>query len=175
MMNGTVHVVGPSPTPTPTRTPTQTRTPTPSPSPTPTSTATPTPTLSPTVTLTPTVPTPNAFFSVAPCRAVDTRTGVPLAAGSTRAFPIGGVCGIPLTAKAVSINVTVTSPTAMGDLRLFPGGTGQPLVSTINYRAGQTRANNAIVALGASSDIAIKCDQATGTVHVIIDVNGYAE
>ena len=181
-MNGTVHVVAPkTPTETPTRTPTRTPSPTPTPTLTPSRTATPTttfsptPTLTPTVTRTPTIPTPNAFFSVAPCRAVDTRTDLPLAAASVRTFVIGGACGIPASAKAVSINITVTSPTAAGDLRLFPNGTALPLVSTINYRAGQTRANNAIVSLGAAADLSIRCDQATGTVHVIIDVNGYAE
>jgi plastocyanin len=179
MMNGIVHVVGPSPTPTQTRTPT--RTPTPTATRTSTFTATPThtptATLTPTVTLTPTQPTPRAFFSVAPCRAVDTRAAdaPALAAGSTRTFALAGKCGIPASANAVSLNVTVTAPTAAGDLRIFPGGTSQPLVSTINYRAGQTRANNAIAGLGESGDLSIKCDQTTGTVHVIIDVNGYAE
>jgi plastocyanin len=174
MMNGTVHVVAPqSPTPTPTTTRTSTFTRTPTFTSTPT--LTPSPSSTPTVTLSPTPPTPRAFFSLDPCRAVDTRSDVPLAAGATRTFPIGGTCGVPATARAVSINITVASPTAAGDLRLFPGGTSQPLVSTINYRAGQTRANNAIVALGTGADLAIKCDQLTGTVHVIIDVNGYAE
>ena len=52
-------------------------------------------------------------------------------------------------AAAVSINVTITQPTASGDLRVHPGESAIPLVSTINYRPGQTRANNAIVPLGA--------------------------
>jgi hypothetical protein len=108
---------------------------------------------------------------------VDTRAAdaPALAAGSTRTFALTGKCGIPASANAVSLNITVAAPTAAGDLRIFPGGTSQPLVSTINYRAGQTRANNAIAGLGETGDLSIKCDQTTGTVHVIIDVNGYAE
>ncbi|HMF08929.1 MAG TPA: hypothetical protein VKJ00_07310, partial [Thermoanaerobaculia bacterium] len=57
---------------------------------------------------------------------------------------------------------------------LFPGGTSLPLVSEINYSAGQTRANNAVVALGASGDLTVHCDEATGAaVELIIDTTGY--
>jgi plastocyanin len=166
-MNGVVHVAMPG-TPTFTSTPTRT----------PTATPTPTPTLTSTVTPTPTPPIPLGFFAVTPCRALNTLTSNPpaLAAGSTRTFVLAGKCGIPPTAQAVSLNVTVTQPAADGDLRLFPGGAPlPPPASTINYRANQTRANNAIVALGPSGDVAVKCDQASGTVHLIVDVNGYAE
>jgi len=58
-------------------------------------------------------------------------------------------------------------------LILFPGGSPQALVSTINYRAGLTRANNAIVPLGANGTLSAACGQATGTTHFILDVNGY--
>jgi len=43
----------------------------------------------------------------------------------------------------------------------------------MNWRPGQTRANNAVISLGASGDITVHVDQASGTVHFIIDVNGY--
>jgi len=72
----------------------------------------------------------------------------------------------------VSLNVTVTQPTGAGDLRLYPAGQSAPLVSTINWVAGQTRANNAVAALSATG-LAVQCDQASGTVHLILDVNGY--
>jgi hypothetical protein len=62
-------------------------------------------------------------------------------------------CGIPTTAQAISVNATVTQLTAAGDLRLFAGGTAAPLSTTIKYRAGQTRANNAIVSLGAAGGV----------------------
>jgi hypothetical protein len=48
-----------------------------------------------------------------------------------------------------------------------------PLVSTINYSPGQTRANNAIAVLSASGALTVQCDQAGGTTELIIDVNGY--
>jgi hypothetical protein len=75
----------------------------------------------------------------------------------------------------VSLNVAVTQASALGNLRIYPAGTHVPLVSTVNYRAGQTRSNNAVVALNASGQLAAFNGQASGTTHVILDVNGYFE
>ncbi|HEY6552597.1 MAG TPA: Calx-beta domain-containing protein, partial [Vicinamibacteria bacterium] len=118
------------------------------------------------------------FYSVTPCRVLDTRVapqGPALSAGVTRSVVVGGVCGVPKAASAVSLNVTVVSPTGAGNLRLFPAGLGVPLVSAINYSVGQTRANNATVALSPDGLLAVFCGQAAGTVDLIVDVNGYFE
>jgi len=123
---------------------------------------------------------PLAYYTVTPCRLVDTRNaagpwgGPALLAGADRTFAVVGQCGIPGTARAVSANVAATqSTTGPGFLTLYPAGVSLPLASTVNYGAGQTRANNAIVPLGAAGDLAVHCGQASGTAHVIIDVNGY--
>ena len=119
------------------------------------------------------------YFTVTPCRVADTRGptgaygGPALAANADRTFVIGGQCGIPANAQAVSFNYTITQPTAQGDLRSFPAGGTLPLVSTLNWRPGQTRANNAIIPLGPAGDVVVHVDQANGTVHFIIDVNGF--
>ena len=124
-------------------------------------------------------PVPTQIFTLTPCRVLDTRNpngplgGPAITVGPDRTFVLAGHCGIPITAKALSINVTITQPTAQGDLRIYPGGSPLPLVSAINYRPGQTRANNAIAPLGPAGDLLVHCDQASGTVHLIIDVNGY--
>jgi hypothetical protein len=124
-------------------------------------------------------PTATRFYTVTPCRAVDTRNaagpwgGPALAANSDRTFALGGRCGIPTTAKAVSVNLTVVQGTAGGDLRLYPAGSGMASSSAINYSAGQTRANNATAALGTSGGLVVRCDQSQGNVQAIIDVNGY--
>jgi uncharacterized repeat protein (TIGR01451 family) len=121
------------------------------------------------------------YFTLAPCRVVDTRGGAPiggpvLQGQETRVFTVTSTCGIPTTATAISINVTVTQPSAVGHVRLFPAGVPLPQVSSINYVAGQTRANNAIVALNPSGAMAAFVGQAAGTtVHLIVDVNGYFE
>jgi glucose/arabinose dehydrogenase len=119
------------------------------------------------------------FYTVTPCRVLDTRDpagpwgGPSLAAGTDRAFPIGGRCGIPATARAVSVNVTVTAPTDFGHLVLFPAGGVPPTTSAINFRPGQTRANNAIVTVGPAGDIVVRTGMASGGVQFILDVNGY--
>jgi len=123
------------------------------------------------------------YFTLPPCRVVDTRGGggVPiggpvLQGQETRVLAVAGNCGIPATAKAISINLAVTQSTAAGHLRLLPAGQAMPNVSSINYAAGQTRANNAIVSLDFSGHLAAFVGQPTGTtVHLIIDVNGYFE
>jgi len=119
------------------------------------------------------------FYTVTPCRVADTRDpagpygGPALTANVDRTFVVAGRCGVPVGAKAVALNLAVTGPTAAGDLRVFPAGAGLPLVSAINWNAGQTRANNAVIRLGASGDLTVHPDQSSGTVHFILDLNGY--
>jgi hypothetical protein len=172
-------------TPTPTNTPTATGTPTitntpPPPSPTPTPTRThpgqqpPTPTPTPTPT-----PLPFGFYTLEPCRVADTRDptgpfgGPSLQAGAVRTFTMTGRCGVPTEATAVSVNVVVTEPGGPGHLTVFPAGSPLPLASTLNYVSGQTRANNAIVPIGAGGGISVLCGQSSGTAQFIVDVNGY--
>jgi len=120
-----------------------------------------------------------SFYTVTPCRVIDTRDpagafgGPALAAGATRGVTVGGQCGISNVAIAVSVNVTVIAPTAGGYLTLFPSGAPMPVASTINYRAGQIRANNAILALGTGGAVSVFGGQGSGTVHFVVDVNGY--
>jgi len=124
---------------------------------------------------------PGSFFSVTPCRVLDTRGtagpygGPALAANLSRAFALAGRCGIPASARVVAVNLTVTEPTAAGHLILYPAGEAVPLASTVNYAAGQTRANNAIAGLSPAGALAIRCGQASGTAHVVLDVTGYFE
>jgi uncharacterized repeat protein (TIGR01451 family) len=122
------------------------------------------------------------FYSLSPCRIIDSRAtggvpisggGYPLFSGSTVTVDVRGACGLPGNAIAISFNATVTQPTAPGNLRIYPGGIPTPGTSAMNYTAGQTRANNGIVFLGADGKLSLFCGQATGSTHVILDVNGY--
>lgn len=169
-----------TPTPTPTNTPTPTSTTSTTPTVTPTGTPpTPTPTGTPTPTATPTPTPPFGLYTVVPCRLADTRNangplgGPSLQAGAIRTFPVPGSCGVPPEATSISVNVTVTGPTAGGHLTVFPANAPLPLASTLNYSAGQTRANNAIVPLGTTGAISVFCGQSSGTTDFIVDVNGY--
>jgi hypothetical protein len=128
---------------------------------------------------------PYQFFSVTPCRIVDTRnppvpagTGGPaLVAGSPRNFPIAGQCGVPVAAKAAVLNVTLVQPSTDGFLLIWPYNTAMPTVSTINAAAGDPAiANGAIVPLTADPSFNISLVYGTaapGTAHVILDVTGY--
>ena len=114
------------------------------------------------------------YFTVTPCRIVDTRTTTPLGSGETRGFTIAGSCGIPSTATAISINITSVSPTAPGHLILYPSHLDRPETSSINFTANRDRANNAVLALAPDGTIEGFASVA-GTVHLVLDVNGYFE
>ncbi len=102
--------------------------------------------------------------------------GGPALVGSTDRFlTLPGRCGIPPTAIAVVANVTVTQPTAAGSLSLYPAGSMPAGTSTISYRAGQTRGNNARLAIGTDGAVFVRCTQPSGGVHLIVDVSGYFE
>jgi uncharacterized repeat protein (TIGR01451 family) len=121
------------------------------------------------------------FFTVAPCRVIDTRNAVgplggpALGAGLDRNFLVAGTCGIPSTAKAISVNIAVTGATVAGNVRIHPGRSPIPQISSINYTAARTRSNNAIVALNSLGELAVFAAQTSGTVHFILDVTGYFE
>lgn len=124
---------------------------------------------------------PALFYTVTPCRVADTRDpagpygGPALSSGVERNFLLWNRCGVPATARAVSVNLTVTEPGGQGHLTLYPAGSPVPPVSTINYGPGQTRANNAIVTLGPVGELTVRCVQTQLQVHAILDVNGYFE
>jgi len=117
------------------------------------------------------------FYTLAPCRLVDTRrpTGSALAlpGGTSRRFPAAGSCGIPVGATALAVNVTVVSPTVAGHLSLFPGDQAPPPSSTVSYAAAQTRATSAVVGLDAAGGLAAYVGQTSGSVHLVVDVTGY--
>jgi hypothetical protein len=110
---------------------------------------------------------------------IDTRNpsgpsgGPALAAGSARTFPVGGSCGIPASAKAVAANLAIVLPTDVGDLRLYPASVSAPMASTVNFKSGIVRANNAIVPLGSSGQITVQCDMLSGATDFFLDVYGY--
>ncbi|HVR11111.1 MAG TPA: hypothetical protein VMW75_23910 [Thermoanaerobaculia bacterium] len=123
-----------------------------------------------------------------PCRVFDTRTtgpqtnGSPLNGGPSVFFRIQGYCGIPNGAQAVTLNLTIVSPSRQGDMRLYPANVTPHATdpSTINYDAGEVAlANGAIVplapvSLSTDKDLQIVIGmQGPGTVHAIVDVTGY--
>jgi hypothetical protein len=120
------------------------------------------------------------FYPVTPCRVADTRGngfsgafGPPTMGGaSTRSFPISqsSCAGIPATAQAYSLNMTVVPPGPLTYLSVWPAGQSQPVVSTLNSFDGKVVANAAIVPSGTSGAINVFVSNPT---DLIIDINGY--
>ena len=123
------------------------------------------------------------LYTVAPCRIVDTRnapspTGGPsLTQGVSRDFPITTYCGVPSTAKAAVINITMLSVTANGWVTVWQRGLPWPGVSNLNALAGDYAiANGATVALaGGTTDVSVLYGGASpgATTDLLIDVTGY--
>ncbi len=119
----------------------------------------------------------STFHPVTPQRVLDSRDGTggytsPWPAGSSRNLTVTGAAGIPADATAVALNITVTQPSEMGYLTLYPAGATRPLASNINFSRGQTVGNLVVSGVGSDGQVSIYKD-ATGTAHVIADVMGY--
>jgi hypothetical protein len=126
--------------------------------------------------------TPNvnslAFYSIAPCRISDTRNaqgslgGPALARLTTRTIPVQGAtaCGIPANARAYSLNATVIPKQTLGYLTIWPTGSTQPVVSTLNATTGTVVANAAIVPAGTNGSIDAFVTEDT---DLVLDINGY--
>ena len=130
---------------------------------------------------------PYSFFPLTPCRVVDTRGpvgpqgGPALAANTIRSFTVINVnsCGVPSTAKAAAMNITIVSPTDVGDLRIWPYQSPVPLASVINFSTADfALANGVLIPLANISgiDISVQNDMppgSAGTVNLVVDVTGY--
>lgn len=139
----------------------------------------------------------SVFVAVAPCRIVDTRATAAgaIAGGSTRAFNVVGVsnysaqggspagCGIPgfaaaglPTVNAVAMNVIAVTPSAQGNLLVYPTNVTPGISSTLNFPGPSVPlnvANGVIVQVRSDApgnDVSVKPSQTT---HLVIDVTGY--
>jgi PKD repeat protein len=121
---------------------------------------------------------PEGFYTVTPCRVFDSRQGVaPLASGALQTINVGAAgCGIPTTARAVAASFAVVGPTGGGMVTFFPANYPQPSTSNVNFSPGQTRSGNGVLGLATDGTLSIAAAPfvgGNGTVHLIMDVNGY--
>ena len=122
---------------------------------------------------------PLAYYTITPCRVVDTRQpagpygGPALAAGGARRlFQLAGQCGVPADAKAVAANITVVT-SAGGFLSVGPSGVAN-VTSAVNFAAGEVRAGNAVIGLtGDPLGAAWVQNSSTSTTNLLIDLAGY--
>ena len=118
------------------------------------------------------------FVPVQPCRVVDTRGpngpfgGPAFGAGEQRnyAIPSGPCPGIPMSAAAYSLNVTVVPHHSLNFLTTWPTGLTQPAISTLNSYDARIKANAAIVPAGDNASVTVYTTDAT---DVILDIDGY--
>ena len=124
-------------------------------------------------------PMPNTTFTaLAPVRLLDTRKGNGLSgaftSGTPRSVDIAGRGGVPADAVAVAVNLTVPANATGGYVTLSPTPDATPSTSTINFPAGDTRANGAIVPLASDGSLSAVYKGADGaTVELLLDVTGY--
>lgn len=103
------------------------------------------------------------FHPQPPTRIYDSRLGDgPWRAHETRAI------AVPAGAAAVAVNVTITEPAAPGFATVFPCQATLPVVSNLNYTAGQVVAN--LVQIGVSNGTI--CVHSMVRTHVVIDLEG---
>ncbi|MFD2414758.1 glycoside hydrolase domain-containing protein [Amycolatopsis pigmentata] len=114
----------------------------------------------------------NTFTPAGPARLLDTRAnGSTLGPGGVYSLPVAGTAGVPANVTAVVLNVTVTNSTTDSYLTVYPdGGPGVPTASNLNFVAGQTVPNLAIVPV---TDGKVDFYNFHGSVDVIADLFGY--
>jgi hypothetical protein len=78
-------------------------------------------------------------------------------------------CGLPAAAQAYVFNASVVPHGYLGYLTLWPDGTTQPLVSTLNALDGSISSNMAIVPTNNGSVDAY----ASGITQLILDISSY--
>ena len=130
---------------------------------------------SPSSTVTPVATVAGTFVATAPTRLLDTRhnTGWPGPVpghGIVHLQVTGGV--VPAGVSAVVLNVTVTAPTAPGNITVFPEGSGVPTASNLNFVAGQTIPNLVVAPVGTGGKVDLY-NASSGTVQLLADVSGY--
>jgi hypothetical protein len=122
------------------------------------------------------------YTGVTPTRVFDTRAGEsPDAIRNVTKAKIGGATylqvqmtdlagRVPATrVSAVSLNVAVTNPEAAGFVTVYPCGSLN-VVSNLNYVAGQTVSNAALVPVSASGTV---CFYSMVPTDIVVDLNGW--
>lgn len=125
-----------------------------------------------------TVVAAGGFVSTSPYRALDSRNGTggiakAIGPGQTVNVKVTGRGGLPSTGvSAAALNITATGPTSFGFITAYAGGSSRPSTSNLNYNAGQTIPNSAVVPVGQDGTINFT-NTSSGTVDLIADTSGY--
>ncbi len=120
------------------------------------------------------------YWPITPSRFLDTRDGTggllgALGSHAAQSFVVAGRGTLPSGATAVTGNLTVTQQTALGFLYVGPEPANDPTSSTLNFPAGDDRANAVTVALSSAGTLSVTYAAPTRgpTAQAILDVTGY--
>jgi hypothetical protein len=125
-----------------------------------------------------------AYVGATPTRLVDTRNGTggfSSRVGASNPLTIqvtgmevldatGETTTIPLTTRAVALNVTVVQPSAAGFVTLWPCDVTQPLSSNVNYLKSQIVANGIIAPVSTAGTV---CLYSNALSHIVVDLAGW--
>jgi hypothetical protein len=117
------------------------------------------------------LPSPKRVYDSRPTEA-PTAVGpkTPLAGNTARTIDTtANASGVPVTATAVLVNMTITKPQAAGFATAWPAGPW-PGTSNINFAAGQDIATTTVVGCGPNATIQIQANTIT---DFLLDVIGY--
>lgn len=112
------------------------------------------------------------FVALNPARILDTRNSVPIPAGGTLDVRVTGVGGVAAGAQSVFVNLVAAQPTEPGSVSITTRGVA-PSSAGPSYSPGASVAQAVSVKPDAAGYATIKNYQATGTVHVLLDVQGF--
>jgi hypothetical protein len=105
-----------------------------------------------------------------PCNFDGTGAGS-LGPGDVGDLGVAGFGGVPSSATAVMLNVTVTNTTTPGYLTVYPTGVALPNASNLNWVAGKAVPNLVEVPVGASGQVSFY--NPFGQTDIVVDVEGY--
>ena len=95
----------------------------------------------------------------------------PLLAGAELRVQVTGRGGVPSSAVAATLNVTVAAPESDGYLTVYPCGEPAPVASNLNFRRGEVAVPNAVLArIGTGGQV---CLTSSATTSVVVDLAGY--
>jgi hypothetical protein len=116
------------------------------------------------------------FTPSTPARILDSRDGTggfntPWGPAASRDLVVRGRGGVPQSAQAVVLNVTVTGPSTDGYATVWPTGVVRPLASSHNWVRNQTIPNQVIAKIGTDGRVSIYNNR--GNAHFVADVVGW--
>ena len=109
-----------------------------------------------------------AFTAITPVRRLDTRLGI---GGHAPGVDAVARVDVGVADATILLDLTVTGPTAGGHVTAYPDGAPRPATSDLNFRRGQTIANEIVVAVGANGIVDLYNNSA-GTTQLVLDVVG---